>query len=179
METKYTQLVMRRPDLEGLPEPAVPAGYELRPFRGGEETALAAALAAAFPEDPWTVETVRARLIDAPDVVETFVVAHKGAPVATASARLAPTRFPGSGYLHWVGCAPAHRGRGLGTLVTLRTLHHFHVLGCRDSVLETDDFRLPAIRSYLNLGYAPEPRDASHEDRWKRVLEQLDSHGRS
>src|SRR5579871_6146957 len=169
LETTPSQLVMRRPHLEGLPSLVSPAGYDLRAYRPGDEEALAAALSAAFAEDPWDVDTVLARLIDAPDVVETFVVAHGGSPVATASARLAPERFPGSGYLHWVGCDPAHQGRGLGTLVALRTLHCFRELGCRDSVLETDDFRLPAIKSYLNLGYRPEPLGASHEERWRLV----------
>jgi mycothiol synthase len=105
----------------------------------------------------------------APDVREIFVITRDGVPVATASARLDPDRFPGSGYVHWVAADPAQSGRGLGYAATLATLHAFVALGCRDAVLETDDERLPAIRTYRKLGFAPEFADDTHAARWQAV----------
>lgn len=174
MAERKPQLLMRRPRLDDLPSrPELPAGYALRLLREDEDKALAALLRSAFPEMTWSAETARKALIDAPDVAATYVVDHDGTPVATASARFMPDRFPGSGYLHWVGVHAEHRGRSFGALVTIRVLQHFKEAGCRDSVLETDDLRLPAIRLYLNLGYVPEYSDPSHPARWEKVLEQL------
>ena len=89
--------------------------------------------------------------------------------------RLDPARFPGSGYLHWVGVHAAHRGRRLGYVISLAVLHRFRALGCRDAVLETDPPRLPAIRTYLRLGLRPEPAIPAHEEMWPALLAQIDA----
>jgi mycothiol synthase len=93
--------------------------------------------------------------------------------VATASSRLVPEQFPGSGYLHWVAADPGYRGRQLGRIVSLAALHEFVSLGCKDAVLETQDFRLPAIRTYLRLGFEPVYRDDTHIPRWEEIHRQL------
>lgn len=168
------QIFMRRPNLDDLPPlPPLPAGHELRAARAADAAGLAAVLASAFGPE-WTVDHVHRELLGAPDVRTTFVVTEHGIPVATASARLLPDRFPGSGYLHWVGVDAAHRGRRLGAVVTLAVLHEFRAIGCRDAVLETEPFRLPAVRIYLNLGFRPEPAASGHEAVWHEVLASLD-----
>ena len=172
--TASRQLLMRRSTLDDLPPtPPLPPEHKLRQATADDADGLAALLTAAFPERPWTPDRARAALLDAPDVDATYVVTYGGVPVATASARLPPDDFPGSGYVHWVGADPAHRGRGLGRAVTLATLHRFRELGCRDAVLETDPPRLPAIRLYLALGFRPEPHDPQDEARWRSVLAAL------
>ena len=104
------QLFMRRPNLDDLPPPPpLPAGHGLRRATGGDAEALAAVLASAFGPE-WTAGRVRQALLDAPDVETTFLIEVDGIPVATAAARLLPERYPGSGYLHWVGVHAAHRG---------------------------------------------------------------------
>ena len=168
-----TQLFMRQPILADLPPaPPLPEGYTLRTFEPEDVPALAALFTAA-DGTAWDEQRVRRDLTEAPGVERTYIVAHHGSAVATASARLLPDAYPGSGYLHWVGADPAHQGKGLGTLVTRRVLEHFHAAGLRDAVLETDDFRLPAIRSYLKLGFVPEYREAGQQARWARVLPRL------
>ena len=168
-----TQLFMRRPSLDDLPPaPPLPEGYVLRTCEPGDLPALAAVLTAAF-DTAWDEEKVRRDLAEAPDVECVYVVALEGVPVATASARLLPDRFPGSGYVHWVGADPRHQGKGLGTLVSRRVLEHFRAANLADAVLETDDYRLAAIRSYLKLGFVPEYPDAGHKLRWARVLPRL------
>ncbi len=37
----------------------------------------------------------------------------------------------------------------------------------------TDDWRLPAVKTYLNLGFEPEIIHESHPARWKAVFETL------
>jgi mycothiol synthase len=129
---------------------------------------IAAVMVSAFGPD-WSPARVREALLDAPDVKATYVVVHGREPVATASARLVPQRYPGSGYLHWVGAHEAHRGRRLGALVSLAALHYFREAGCRDAVLETDPPRLAAIRTYLTLGFVPELVDPEHERIWREI----------
>jgi mycothiol synthase len=165
---------MRRLELTSLPPLwAPPDGYSLRTAGAGDADGIAAVMASAFGPE-WTAERVRQALLDAPDVKETYIVLQADRPVATASARLVPERYPGSGYLHWVGSHQEHRGRRLGALVSLAALHYFREAGCRDAVLETDPPRLAAIRTYLRLGFVPEPVDPAHETLWREILAAID-----
>src|SRR2546421_12626517 len=105
------QLLMRRRRLDDLPPmPELPQGYTLRNYRDGDAEALAGLFAAAFADKNWTPAQVRQKLVEAPDVEKTLVIDHEGVPVATASVRLLPERFPGSGYVHWVAADPRHQG---------------------------------------------------------------------
>lgn len=172
-ETPYSQLLMRKQDLTVADGATPPEGYAVRAHRADQHDELAAVLAAAFPDYEWTADHVCGRLVEAPDVEAVYVVEHEGLPVATASARYVPEQWPDSGYVHWVGCHPAHWGRGLGRLITLRVLEHFAEMGRKDAVLETDDPRLPAIRIYLGIGFQPEPYMAGHAGRWEAVMKAL------
>jgi mycothiol synthase len=176
-QEQVPQLLMRRPHLDDLPPVALPAGYELRAAGDADAGALATTLASAVGPE-WTTERVRAALLDAPDVDTTLVATSGGAPVGTASARLDLERFPGSGYLHWVGVHAAHQGQRLGHALSLAVLHRFRELGCRDAVLETDPPRLPAIRTYLRLGFRPEPVVPAHEALWPAILAEIEAFGR-
>lgn len=170
-------LVMRRPDLAGLPPtPALPAGYALRAWRPHDELpALASALSAAFGEE-WTSERVRTALTESPEVSAVYAVfAPGGAVAATASSRSLPERFPGAGVVHWVGTHPEHARRGLGAAVVSRVLGDVSERGHQAAALETQDHRLPAIRLYLRYGFTPvyEVEGEDHRWRWSRVLAAL------
>lgn len=166
-------LFLRRPDLAGLPPLELPEGYTLRPAVDADADALADLLHAAFPEMEWTPALARERLLDDATVRTVFLIVHDGVPVATASVRLLSYAYPGSGYIHWVGASPLHRGKRLGYLVSLATLHEFARLGCRDAILETDDWRLPALKVYFALGFRPEHRHPTHAARWENLKESL------
>ena len=164
---------MRRPTLDALPNlPTLPAGSTLRTAGPNDAPALAALLQKAFPEEVWTLERVQSVLLEAPDVEETYLITRGAELLATASARIAP-EFPQSGYLHWVAVAPEAQGQRLGFDISLAVLHDFARRGCRDAVLETDDDRLPAIKTYQNLGFVPEQNHATHPERWTEVLAKL------
>jgi mycothiol synthase len=163
------QLLMRLTSLADLPGLTAPEGYTLREATPADLPALSRCLAAAFPEIEWSEETTRQRLFDDISVTRVFMIeAPDGAAAATASARLAKNH-PDAGYVHWVGADPAHAGRGLGRLVTLAVLHEFVRQGFTQSVLETDDFRLPAIRLYQKMGFVPEFTHPSFEGRWAAI----------
>jgi mycothiol synthase len=97
-----------------------------------------------------------------------YVVAGERSLLATASARVMPDQFPGSGYVHWVAADPAAQRMGLGTAMVVRVLRHFREAGLQDAVLETYEDRLPAIRCYLRLGFVPEYPGAEPRLIWAR-----------
>lgn len=164
-----SQLLMRRPDLTGLPVLPKLSDLALRPARPGDEETLAALLRTAFDDDGWTAASVRPKLLDAADVNATYVITDRDIVVATASARLLPEAFPGAGYVHMVAARSDYAGRRLGYTVSLAVLLEFVLLGCQEAVLETDDPRLPAIKTYFRLGFLPVLRDESHRARWAAV----------
>lgn len=172
-----TNLLMRRPNLHNLPPlPALPDGYTLRETQPEDVPAVAAVLDRAFTDEAWDEARLAATLNEQQGVKQTLVVDFNSQPIATASARLQPDRFPGSGYLHWVAVDPDHRGRRLGFFLSLAVLHTFRTLGCTDAVLETQDHRLAAIQTYLKLVFLPEYRDEAHRERWSAITEIIGRH---
>jgi mycothiol synthase len=166
---------MRRPWLDDLPDgPPLPAGYALRTAQPADLPLLARLLDRAFGPGSWDEARTERTLRDDPSVLATYVLARDGDLVATASVRVLE-EYPGSGYLHWVGADPDEQGKGLGTLVSLRVLRHFKEMGLRDAVLETQTFRVPAVRTYLRLGFVPEYRygDPGEQMRWAQLLPSL------
>ncbi len=168
------QLVMRAPANGPLPEAPTPAGYTLRRAGLADAEAIAHCMHQAFGD--WDADRVRHQLLHAPDVQATFVAVHtpSGAIVACASHRTVPDRFPGASYLHWVGADPDHAGRHLGALVSQAVMAFGRrELNLGDTVLETDDHRLPAIATYLGLGFVPDYRHPGHSVRWAQVFRHL------
>lgn len=164
-------LRMRRAHLNDLPALSLPPGFVLRSASATDLPALTGLLAAAFTELLWTPKSVHEALFADTTVKETLVIVDpaKEALVATASVRLLPERFPNAGYLHWVGTHPLYQGKKLGKAVTLAVLHAFAQRGLTAAVLETQDFRLPAIRVYQGLGFLPEVAHESHGVRWEAI----------
>jgi mycothiol synthase len=161
-------LLMRRPDLSGLPAaPPTEVGVEVA--SEADVPQLAALLDASF-EDSWDGDRVRRDLLNDSTVRRTLIIRDGDAIVATASARVLPGEFPGAGYVHWVASDPKRRGQGLGFAATLAVLYDFIDAGLTESVLETDDERLSAIRVYLGLGFVPQYRDESHQSRWSKIF---------
>ena len=160
----------------------VPESYTLRTYREGDERAWGEIMES--PEGSgkdWTEEKVRASMMEKPQFEAEgllFVTADAegGRPVASAAAWRQLGAGERTGYVHMVCALPEHRGRGLGRLVTLATLRYMHKRGDQDVLLQTDDFRIPAIRSYLGLGFVPVYEDdpaSDHVARWSAVFERM------
>lgn len=171
------QLFMRLPFLAELGEPRqLPDGYELRVAARSEYAGVAEVLAAAFDE-PWDELRVEQELGPSEGVEAVFVVVGGSRVVATASARVLPSTYPGSGYVHYVGVHPDARGRALGEAVSVAVVQYFANRGLTDAVLETDAFRMPALRTYFRLGFVPEYRQSNDPARWSRVMRALFARG--
>jgi GNAT superfamily N-acetyltransferase len=164
------QLLMKRPI--GAEELESEVANPVQVATKGDARDLARLLTVAFPEQGWTVERVLQDLLDADDVPTTDLVRDRSWVIATASVRYVE-RFPESGYVHWVAVDPRYLGRRLSHVVMASVIRQFFVDGRRSSILETDDFRLPAIAAYLGVGFIPQYTESDHEDRWSRVFSQL------
>lgn len=86
------------------------------------------------------------------------------------------THKDGSGYVHMVKAMESERGKGLGHRMAEYALEVFRERGVPYVILTTDDFRLPAIKTYLDAGFLPVVHgeaDSEINRRWDAVLEKL------
>lgn len=166
---------MRRPHLRDLSEPVLATGYTLHELTDPEHTVeLADLLSKAFDED-WDEERVHKELLHTPDVHAVYGVSYQNKLVATASSQIRAHRSTTSGYVHWVASHPDYRGRNLALALVTRLLQDFVERHYRDAFLETQAFRLAAIKTYLRLGFIPvyhfEGKD--FQDLWSEIFQNL------
>jgi len=99
-----------------------------------------------------------------------FVIAPDNHGAATASARLHPE---GHGTLHMVEALPEYRGKGLGKAICTVAVGALQALGVPFVDLTTDDFRVPAIKTYLGLNFMPVLYQEDMRGRWTALKESL------
>lgn len=168
-----SQLKMEKNDLDNVPAIALPEGYVLRTFHEGDEAGLARIYAASDLGSE-TPEKVRKTILEHPcfKPERVFVLEHAGGPVGTAAAWVEPNE-PDCGYLHMVGLLPEHRGKRLGAILSIASIQYSRSEGFRRQRLDTDDWRDPALRLYLGLGYYPLFMDNTHPKRWRSIAKKL------
>ncbi|HEX3813488.1 MAG TPA: GNAT family N-acetyltransferase [Mycobacteriales bacterium] len=160
--------------LRDLPGLTAPAGYDVRSLRASDLDGWTSLLARNGELGEWSVD--RAAALFAPGSVMplsgAFVATAADVPVATAQLHLhgGDDPYAPTPELGWVAVVPEHRGHRLGYLVCLAVLRHAHQNGFRSIFLRTDDYRVPAIRTYLQLGFEPWLYDDSAGERWNSVL---------
>ena len=150
------------------------AGYTLSTLEQQGEDDWREALNATGQLGVWDRDSARDWLDrDRPVIADgTFIIVFDGKPVATTCS-VPPTAGEPRSELGWVSVSPDHQGKGLGYQVVLAALLYAKRMGYPETYLNTDDWRLPAIQTYLNLGFGPEMVHVSHPQRWKDVLEEL------
>lgn len=165
---------MLRPDLKRLPRLSVPPGVAIRTYRPGDEAAWAAIMEGNLGSD-WTVDRVREKLTGQPqfDPEGLFFAILNGRPIGSACAWRAAPEEQVRGHVHMVAVIPEARGLGLGNVLTLKVLLYMRRRGMREADLVTDDWRIPAIRTYLGLGFRPVHTHESHAARWDAVMRQI------
>lgn len=159
------------------PKIKVPENYKLRNFRKGDEKVYIELMRKAGFED-WQAEHIQKILSNplSPEGVHFITFVDK--PIATASAL---DRTPEDkrniedliGELGWVACDPAHRGKKLGKVVCAAVVRLFLLHNFRSIFLLTDDWRLAAIKTYLELGFEPVRDTAEMRWRWGKVSDKL------
>ena len=87
----------------------------------------------------------------ADDGLRVYLLRLHGEPVAVARLSVRD----GLAGLYGIGVAPAHRGHGLGTLLTVVATRAGLALGCRLVWLSVDESNAPATAMYQRLGFHP------------------------
>lgn len=173
MSVPQLRMGFRRFD-ELLPPRAV-SGYSLRTYRPGDEEAWVAILQTG---DFGTWDRARLdgmlggnRGMMPQDGI--FFATYEDRPVGTACTFVQPGEQGDVAEVGWVAVHPAHRGHGLGEQVCRAVLGFIRKLGHDYAYLKTEDFRVPAIKMYLRLGFEPEMVDPSHPAWWAALRRSL------
>lgn len=78
------------------------------------------------------------------------------------------------GCVHMVACKPEFRGRGIGHLMIRKAVTVFRQRGMETASLVTDDWRIPAIKTYLKAGFTPDlDSEPDYQERWDKIFDQL------
>ncbi|MDP6494553.1 MAG: GNAT family N-acetyltransferase [Dehalococcoidia bacterium] len=173
-EPKLPQLKMRLDKFDSLPEVKLPERYQLTTLRDTGSGDWIQALNATGQLGQWDHNRARIWLEGERHAIEagTIIITFEGRPVAT-TCTIPPTSAEPRSELGWVSVSPEHQGQRLGYQVCLAVLHFAWEMGYPGICLNTDDWRLPAIKTYLNLHFEPEMIHDSHPLRWKAVYEKL------
>ena len=77
------------------------------------------------------------------------------------------------GYIHMVGIDPRYQGKKLALPMHLYVIEKMLEDGVKQMFLMTDDWRLPAIKVYLNAGFKPVYHQPDMEERWNHIKQYL------
>lgn len=78
------------------------------------------------------------------------------------------------GYIHMVACREDYRGRGIGTYMNALSVYLLKAHGMRSAYLTTDDWRIPAIKSYLRAGFVPDVSTDDFALRWEKIISEIE-----
>ena len=167
------QLMMYRPDAP-VPEYDLPADYRVRNLKHGEEHLFCRACIGSFTEDENTENYYR-MMKTGVNIENVYVIEYTGSENLPDIAGTATAQYINTNpYLHYVAVRPEHRGKRLIYPVCAAVLRrHAELLG-RGCFLTTDDQRVPAIASYLHMGYLPVLWTEDAAERWDKVCALLD-----
>ena len=159
-------------DAEGtpLPESTVAEGFRLRTVADSELVPYNE-LRGSVKFAAWDTEKLRNfRSKVLPDGILLIEETATGRFAASATAETTDMPdHPEIGVLGWVMTHPDFRGRHLGRSVSVAAMHRLYDAGYRAFSLLTDDFRLAAVKTYLELGWKPWLYLEEMEARWRAL----------
>lgn len=152
----------------------VPEGFTLRTFREGDEEQYIKLMHLSGFEhwDLNLLEKIKAGALD--EGIFFLEEENSGKIVATAMAnRVRPGEEKLGGELGWVGVDPEFRGKHLSAIVCSAVQKRYYQEGYPCIYLRTDDFRLPAVKTYLELGWLPLIDSDVMKKRWEKICRKL------
>ncbi len=114
---------------------------------------------------------------DGPEAMrDTYFIETDGKKIATFT--VVPNMWStGMGYLHMVACKSEYRGLGIGKFITDFALKELKSIGKEKIFLLTNDFRLPALKTYIGAGFLPvnypDEDGIGMPERWQKVIDEL------
>jgi GNAT superfamily N-acetyltransferase len=185
-------LRMARPNLENIPEFALPAGFALRWYQPGDEAHWLRIHRAAERFIEITPELFREQFgagaaergLQPASAVEhrsginsallrerqCYLLDPRGELIGTGTAWFDGVAGVLWGRVHWMAILPEFQGRGLGKALLTAICRRLRELGHEQAYLHTSAARLPALKLYLSFGFEPMIRNAAEQAVWKEVL---------
>lgn len=77
------------------------------------------------------------------------------------------------GYIHMVACKESARGKGYGTFISKWALNVLKNENMETAYLTTDDWRIPAIKSYFGIGFEADLSTEDFVERWDKINKQI------
>ena len=107
-----------------------------------------------------------------------FLIAPSGDIAGTVTYQ--HTDDENKGCIHMVGIEKNYLGKGLAAPLNSYAVKRMIDDGKKYIVLKTDDWRIPAIKTYLRIGFSPviNEGDTDMSDRWEKVMEQININNR-
>ena len=153
-----------------LPELRIPAGFRLRCIEDAE-VARYSALRVSVGFTAWNLQQLlsfRNKVL--PEGL--LLIEEEASGLFAASATAETTDIAALselGVIGWVMTHPDFQGRHLGRAVSVAAMHRLYEEGYRTFSLLTDDFRIPALKTYLALGWKPWLYEQDMEERWRKI----------
>lgn len=165
------QLMMWRNNLP-VKNQCLPEGFSIRTYREGDaKDWIRVCKSGELGADNWTEDDFKREMLGAKGILPEgifFVVNGKNEIAGTATGMILPEG--NRGCLHMVCIDPSYRGKGLSGPLNSSVLNYLAEHGCSNVILRTDDFRIPAIKSYLSLGFKPILYTEGMLERWQKIL---------
>ncbi len=171
------EITMVRPDLDDIPDVALPEGFHIRPMRPDEGalwTDIWRDADAYASVDQGTFDRQFGHDRQALGWRGFMVENEKGVAVATITAWYNRT-YQGEDYgqIHWVAVRESCWGRGLAKAMLSHALERMAQWHDK-AFLGTQTKRLPAIKLYLDFGFVPDLRHDGARAAWREVRARLD-----
>ena len=167
------QLLMWYPHSQPPTREELGEEYLLRSYRKGDETGWVELLNVNGELGKWSRERLEAEIRgNLVQDAQFFVVAGRR---IVAAAGVYNGQWDGEKCweIGWVARDPRHRGKGLGRQATAAAVGAARSLPERPIFLKTDDFRMAAIKIYLQLGFVPDWAHSSYRPRWQEIFARL------
>lgn len=136
-----------------LPEYTLPDGFSIRTYRPGDEADwLRCCTGCELGVESWTDGQFERDMLQRAGITpeSIFFVTDSTSRIAATATAICQEKH---GYVHMVASDPAYRGKTLGKAVCHVVMRYLVDKGYDTIVLETDDWRVPAIRVYQWLGF--------------------------
>lgn len=174
---EHIDVTMVRPDLDGIPQCAVPKPFTLRDYRPGDaevwrQIQIASDRYGTFPPEKFEQQFGRDEAVLAER--QLYLCDGDGTAVGTMTAWFGEAaEWSGWGRVHWVAVVPGMQGQGLSNPLMAATLNRLRELGHTRAYLTTATVRPPAISLYLKFGFLPLVRTAGDRRAWRLVVPHL------
>ena len=170
------QLKMSR-DNKAIESIEFPDGYYMRSYREGDGTGWCKCCidgslgVEEISESAFENRMLKDKTVNPENIY--FLISPSGDIAGTVTYQY--TNDEATGCIHMVGIEKSYQGKRLAVPLNLYAVQKMIDNGKSKIILTTDDWRIPAIKTYLRAGFSPviELGDTAMENRWTEVMAQI------